>query len=138
MSICWVSRCLQKLLATTTRTHVNSLICCVSTFLSALVNKQVPISTNVLSFYLVACTIKILWHCMWWLYLKPVLQMCQSLGLGLSLRECHKLRSSVMFQIVALHTDNSRGVIYNHNVFILQAIGACHFVYNNFIYRHLV
>ncbi len=31
--------------------------------------------------------------------------------------------SRVMLQIVASLTDNSRGVIYDHNMFIVQAIG---------------
>jgi hypothetical protein len=34
-----------------------------------------------------------------------------------------------MLQIVASLTDNSRGIIYNHNVFIIQATGLLEFPY---------
>ncbi len=33
--------------------------------------------------------------------------------------------SSVVLQTVASHTDNSRGVIYDRSIFIVQAIDVC-------------
>jgi hypothetical protein len=35
--------------------------------------------------------------------------------------------SRVMLQIVASLADNSRGVIYNHNMFIVEATGVTNF-----------